>query len=67
VATQQELLTIRRLGGPLRGLAFSPDGQLLVGGSGSSAQSGGIRLFRAPPIVETDLVDAKQERAGERP
>jgi WD40 repeat protein/serine/threonine protein kinase len=33
ITTQQELLNIRRLGGPVRGLMFSPDGQLLVGRS----------------------------------
>jgi WD40 repeat protein/serine/threonine protein kinase len=48
VATKQELLSIRRLGGGLRGLRFSPDGQWLVGGSGLFAQKGGLQLFRAP-------------------
>jgi WD40 repeat protein len=48
VATQQELLSIRRLGGGLQGLRFSPDGQWLAGGSGLFAQTGGIQFFRAP-------------------
>ena len=48
VATQQELLTIRRLGGALRGLTFSPDGQWLVGGGSFSQQSGGLRFYPAP-------------------
>ncbi len=54
VATQQELLSLRRLGGALRGLTFSPDGRLLVGGTSSSAQSGGLRFHRAAPFSETD-------------
>ncbi len=48
VATQQELLTIRRLGGALRGLTFSPDGQWLVGGGSFSQRSGGLRFYPAP-------------------
>ena len=48
VATQQELLTVRRLGGALRGLTFSPDGQWLVGGGSFSQQSGGLRFYPAP-------------------
>jgi eukaryotic-like serine/threonine-protein kinase len=49
MATQQELLNIRRLGGPVRGLMFSPDGQLLVGrGHSSESIVGGLCFFRAP-------------------
>jgi WD40 repeat protein len=48
VSTQQELLSIRRLGGTLSGLIFSPDGRLLVGTSGFFSQSGNLRLFKAP-------------------
>ncbi len=53
VATQQELLTIRQLGTTLTGLMFSPDGQWLVGGTGGSSR-GGLRLYRAPLLAETD-------------
>ena len=59
VATQQELLSIRQLGATLSGLQFSPDGRLLVGGSGAFAQTGGLRFFRAPPFNETDLARAR--------
>jgi WD40 repeat protein len=51
VASQQELLTIRRLGGALRALIFSRDGQLLVGGTSSSSPSGGLHFYYGP----TDL------------
>src|SRR5260221_269166 len=50
VTTQQELLTVRRLGGALRGLLFSPDGRLLVGASGLFSASGGLRFYRAPVV-----------------
>lgn len=33
ITTQQELLNIRRLGGPVRSLVFSPNGDLLIGRS----------------------------------
>ena len=49
IATQQELLTIRRLGGPVRNLMFSPDGQVLAGRSNSlESPSGGLCFYRAP-------------------
>jgi WD40 repeat protein len=51
VTTQQELLTIRRLGAALRGLTFSPNGQLLVGGGSFSLQTGGLRFYRAPLVT----------------
>jgi WD40 repeat protein len=54
VATQQELLSIRRLGGAARELFFSPDGRLLVGARGIFSRSGGLRLYRAPTLAETD-------------
>jgi WD40 repeat protein/serine/threonine protein kinase len=65
VATQQELLTIRRLGGTLRNLLFSPDGEVLVGASGSSRQAESLRFFRAPRLKESDLAEAvgQQSRA----
>jgi WD40 repeat protein len=61
LATQQELLTIRRLGGTMRGMMFSPDGQLLVGASGFMSQSplGGLRFYRAPGLSEIDLAAAQ--------
>ena len=43
ITSQQELLNIRRLGGPVRGLMFSPDGQMLVGRS-----LGALSFFHAP-------------------
>jgi len=56
IASQQELLTIRRLGGTLRGLQFSPDGQMLVGASGffSQSSSGELRFYRAPLLSQID-------------
>lgn len=53
IATQQELLSVQRLGGGLRGLLFSPDGQLLAGASGLFAQKGGIQFFHAPIPTQT--------------
>jgi len=43
ITTQQELLNIRRLGGPVRGLMFSPQGDLLIGRS-----LGALCFFHAP-------------------
>jgi len=54
VSTQQELLSINRLGGPVSELLFSPDGQTLVGGNGNIFESTGIRFYRAPLLTETD-------------
>ena len=49
IASEQELLTIRRLGGPVRNLMFSPDGQVLAGRSNSpESPSGGLCFYRAP-------------------
>jgi WD40 repeat protein/serine/threonine protein kinase len=49
IATQQELLNIRRLGGPVRYLMFSPNGQVLVGrGHSPESALGGLCFFRAP-------------------
>jgi WD40 repeat protein len=56
VSSQQELLTIRRLGGTLHALMFSPDGQMLVGSTSFSRRAEGIRFFRAPQLKENDLV-----------
>jgi WD40 repeat protein len=56
VATQQELLTVRRLGGSLRELMFSPDGQILAGTSGLFSPSPGLRFYRAPLL---DVIDGK--------
>jgi WD40 repeat protein len=54
VTTQQELLTIRRLGGNMSELLFSPDGQVLVSAGGFPSQSEGLRFYRAPLFSETD-------------
>jgi WD40 repeat protein/serine/threonine protein kinase len=58
VATQQELLTVRRLGGTLRNLLFSPDSRWLVGSSGLPSRDGGLRLFQAPLLAETDSANS---------
>ena len=50
VQTRQELLSIRKLGGSMIGLEFSPDGTILAGATGIFAQNGGIQLFRAPAL-----------------
>jgi WD40 repeat protein len=53
VATQQELVTIRRLGGTVRELLFSPDGTMLVGSRGVASRSGvGLRFYRAPQFEQ---------------
>jgi hypothetical protein len=58
---------VRRLGGTLTGLMFSPDGRFLVGGSGFFSQSGGIRFYRAPLLSQTDAASAEPARKTERP
>jgi len=55
VQTQQELITDRRLGGAVKVLMFSPDGQTLVAGTHPFAGPGGIRLYRAPAPSGSDL------------
>jgi len=62
VATQHELLTIRRLGGTLRNLLFSPDGRWLVGSSGLFPRFDGLRLYRAPVFAEIDSATPAQEQ-----
>ena len=57
VATQQELLSHRRLGGSMSGLLFSPDDRLLVGGSGQFSSAPAIRFFRAPSFGEIESAD----------
>ena len=60
--TFQELLTIRRIGGSLTGLTFSPDGKFLVGGSRSSSPDRGIVFYNAPSFSEAHpLVKVAQE------
>jgi len=61
VATQQELLVDRRLGGALREVMFSPDGQLLAAGSSMSFQTGGIRFYRAPQPSTIQLTENKSK------
>ncbi|MBE7504484.1 MAG: protein kinase [Verrucomicrobiales bacterium] len=48
VATQQELLSIQRLGGRATELLFSPDGSALVEATALSPDAAGIRYYRAP-------------------
>ncbi len=58
VATQQELLTDRRVGGGLNSALFSDDGQMLV--TSSSFPTAGIRFYRAPKLEDVDrLAQAK--------
>jgi WD40 repeat protein len=66
VATQQELLTIRRLGGSMSELLFSPDGRLLVGARGFRSQSEGLRFYRAPLFSEMDGI-AGRTSTGQQP
>ena len=54
VATQQEVLSLRNLGTTLSGLTFSPDGRILLGGSGALGSNGGLRLYRAASFTDTD-------------
>jgi WD40 repeat protein len=54
VATQQELLTIRNLGGAIHTLLFSPDGRLLAGRMSSTFSTGGLRLYHAPLFSEIE-------------
>ena len=54
VATQQEVLNLRHLGTTLSGLLFSPDGNILLGGSGALGPNGGLRVYRAASFAETD-------------
>jgi WD40 repeat protein len=58
VATQQELLTIQRLGTSLVGLMFSPNGQMLVGSSSPFSASGGLWFHQAQPLAKTEPLPA---------
>ena len=62
VATQQELLTIPRLGGALTGLIFSADGRLLIGAGSMFAANGGVRFYRAPLLAEIEPVGESTPR-----
>jgi len=61
VATQQELLSIRRLGGALRALTFSSDGTVLAAGGSFSQQSGGLRFYRGPAVIDVPSADEDVE------
>jgi WD40 repeat protein len=67
VATQQELLTIRRLGGTVRDLLFSPEGRWLVGSTGFPLRSDRLRLYRSPLLRETDSASATRGRNPQFP
>ena len=54
VATQQELMSIRHLGGALRTLLFSPDGSLLVGRISTTSAASGLRFYHAPLLKDID-------------
>jgi len=56
VATQQEMLSIRRLGGALSGLRFSPDGRILAGLSGFFSDQPQLRFHRARSLSEIDAL-----------
>ena len=60
LGSQQELLTIRRLGGAFRALTFSPDGGALVAGTSSMVPGGGVRVFRAASLVEIDAGESRR-------
>ncbi len=62
-ATQQELLVDRRLGFNLRNLIFSPDGQWLVGTSGSSPKDT-TRVFKAQAVSDAEV---RSRLASKRP
>jgi hypothetical protein len=56
VSTHQELLSLRRLGGALSGLTFSPDGCLLAGLSGFFSDQPQLRIHRAASLRDIDGV-----------
>ena len=51
--------SVRRLGGTLRGLMFSPDSQMLVGASGFFSEPGALRFYRAPLLSKIDISAGK--------
>jgi len=65
VANQQELFTLRKLGGTLANLMFSPDGQILVGATRFPRSSAGIRFFRGPSLQESELAAMLPETADQ--
>ena len=54
VSTQQEMLSVRRIGTTLTRLTFSPDGRWLVGAGSPFSSKGELRLMRAPGFRELD-------------
>jgi WD40 repeat protein len=67
VASGQELLTIRRLGGALSGLIFSPDGTLLAGAKPFFLQPAELRFLRAPRLAEIDRLAVTTSAPGPNP
>ena len=66
VATQQELLTFRRLGETPGDLMFSPDDRWLVVASGSGKGNESLRFYDAPSMepIETTTVTDPSRRDG---
>ncbi|MEZ5327530.1 MAG: serine/threonine-protein kinase [Verrucomicrobiales bacterium] len=54
IETQQEMLSIRRVGNTLTDLRFSPDGRWLVAAASPFSTDGDVRLLRAPGFEEID-------------
>ena len=54
LATNKERLTLRGHADPLRSVAFSPDGSLLVSGAGAirfgGGHRGGVNLWESAPL-----------------
>jgi hypothetical protein len=42
----------------MHGTAFSPDGNVLVGRTGTGAESGNVHFWRAPTWVEIEKAEA---------
>ena len=40
----------------MTGLTFSPDGKVLVGGSGALGPNGGVKIYRAAGMEEIDFI-----------
>jgi WD40 repeat protein/serine/threonine protein kinase len=57
LATQQELLSVQRLGGRATELLFAPDGRALVEATSLSPDTAGMQFYRAPTFAEIAAKD----------